>query len=53
MISFGLFVQLIADALLEHHGSGRQSFERARETKDLEASIRAAYKKNWLACPCR
>jgi hypothetical protein len=44
-ISFALFVQLIADALLEHHGSGRQGFTRAIENGDLEASIQAAYGK--------
>ena len=27
-ISFGVLVQLIADALLEHQGSGKKSFER-------------------------
>jgi hypothetical protein len=30
-ISFGVVVQLIADALLEHQGSGKKSFERGRE----------------------
>jgi hypothetical protein len=45
VISFALFVQLIADALLEHEGSGRKSFQRAEEAGELEASIRAAYGK--------
>jgi hypothetical protein len=30
VISFGVLVQLIADALLEHRGSGRKSFQRGR-----------------------
>jgi IS4 transposase len=38
-------VQLIADALLEHGGSGNQSFSRARESGELEASKTAAYGK--------
>ena len=44
-ISFGVVVQLIADALLEHHGSGRKSFERAREEGLLTASVQAVYQK--------
>ena len=44
-ISFGVLVQLIADALLEHHGSGRKSFERGREQGVLSASIQAVYQK--------
>ena len=31
VISFPVLVELIADALLEHRGSGRQSFQRGRE----------------------
>jgi hypothetical protein len=31
VLSFGSLVQLIADALLEHRGSGRKSFVRAQE----------------------
>ena len=45
VISFPTMVQLIADALLEHGGSGNQSFRRAREEKVLEASLQAAYGK--------
>jgi IS4 transposase len=45
VISFPVLVQLIAAALLEHHGSGHQSFTRARENGTLEASITAAYGK--------
>lgn len=44
-ITFPLFVNLISDALLEHHGSGRQSFARSIDAGDLEASIQAAYGK--------
>lgn len=44
-ITFPLFVNLISDALLEHHGSGRQSFTRSIENGDLDASIQAAYGK--------
>ena len=44
-ISFGVLVQLIADALLAHHGSGRKSFERGREQGLLTASVQAVYQK--------
>lgn len=44
-ITFPLFVKLISDALLEHHGSGRQSFQRNEESGDLTTSIEAAYGK--------
>lgn len=44
-ITFASLVQLIADALLEHEGSGNQSFSRARETNQLAATPRAAYGK--------
>lgn len=44
-ISFSTMVQLVADALLEHEGSGNQSFSRAYEAGDLEATTRAAYGK--------
>lgn len=44
-ISFPTMVQLVADALLEHEGSGNQSFSRAQETGELEATTRAAYGK--------
>lgn len=45
VISFGSLVQLIADALLEHRGSGRKSFARARERGELAASVQAVYQK--------
>jgi hypothetical protein len=38
-------VNLVADALLEHEGSGRKSFERGRENGELNVSIAAAYGK--------
>src|SRR5882672_6396267 len=44
-ISFEVLVQLIADALLEHQGSGRKSFERGREHGLLRASPQAVYQK--------
>lgn len=45
ILSFSLMVRLIRDALLEHEGSGRKSFEHARERQELEASFNAAYGK--------
>src|SRR5438876_12254299 len=44
-ISFPTLVDLIRDALLEHGGSGRQSFQRGREQGSLNASDPAAYGK--------
>jgi len=44
-ISFGVLVQLIADALLEHRGSGKKSFERGREQGLLTARVQAVYQK--------
>jgi len=35
----------MADALLEHEGSGRQSFERARENGQLQVTPKAVYEK--------
>jgi Transposase DDE domain len=43
VLSFGSLVQLIADALLEHRGSGRKSFTRAQERGELEAGVQAVY----------
>jgi Transposase DDE domain len=45
VIQFPDLVTLIGDALLEHGGSGNQSFSRARETGMLKASKVAAYGK--------
>lgn len=44
-ISFATLVRLIADALVEHGGSGNQSFSRADEAGELEATPRAVYGK--------
>jgi hypothetical protein len=44
-IRFPALVTLIGDALLEHGGSGNQSFMRAQESGELEASKVAAYGK--------
>ena len=44
-ISLGVVVQLSADALLEHQGSGRKSFTRAREEGLLTVSVQAVYQK--------
>lgn len=44
-VSFGVMVQLIADALLEHQGSGRKSFVRGQEQGLLTASVQAVYQK--------
>lgn len=45
VIGFPLFVHLIADALLEHDGSGHQSFSRARADGTLVTSLKAMYGK--------
>jgi hypothetical protein len=44
-LSFDTLVTLISDALLEHDGSGRQSFQRGREQGELSVTIQAAYQK--------
>lgn len=44
-IAFPIMVHLIADALLQHRGSGRKSFQRSRENGELPATIQAAYQK--------
>jgi hypothetical protein len=45
VIKFPNLVTLIGDALLEHGGSGNQSFSRAQEIGELKASKVAAYGK--------
>src|SRR5437016_11135122 len=45
VLSFPSLVQLIADALLQHDGSARASFERALEQDALPVTIPAAYGK--------
>lgn len=45
VLSFPTFVRLIADALLEHGASGRQSFLRAQQERTLPTSLAAVYGK--------
>jgi hypothetical protein len=44
-ISFPVIVQLVADAVMQFDGSGRRSFEHAREENVLDATVQAAYGK--------
>jgi hypothetical protein len=44
-LKFSTLAHLIAEALLEHGGSGNQAFERAREVKALPVSITSTYEK--------
>jgi hypothetical protein len=44
-LTFPLLVAVISDALLEHGGSARKSFERANERGDLPVTVQAAYQK--------
>jgi hypothetical protein len=44
-LKFSTLANLIADALLEHGGSGHQAFERARDAAILPVSITSAYDK--------
>jgi hypothetical protein len=44
-VRFALLVELVADALLQHAGSGRQSFQAAREANRLTATNEAVYGK--------
>jgi hypothetical protein len=45
VISFPTMVHLVADALLQYRGSGRRSFEKNIEQKQLSASAAAAFGK--------
>jgi Transposase DDE domain len=45
ILAFSLIVYLVRDALLEYGGSGRKSFDEAKDRGELEASYRAAYGK--------
>lgn len=45
VLTFPVFVELMADALLQHQGSGRRAFARARERDDLSACVEAVYGK--------
>ena len=44
-LKFSTLAHLIADALLEHSGSGNQAFERAQEAEVLPVSITSVYEK--------
>src|SRR5207247_367143 len=44
-LSFATLVALTGDALLEHDGSGRQSFQRGRAQGELAVTDQAAYQK--------
>jgi hypothetical protein len=44
-LKFSILAHLIADALLQHNGSGNQAFERAQEAEVLPVSITSAYEK--------
>jgi len=44
-LAFPTLVALIGDALLEHRGSGRQSFQRGRDRGALTVTDQAAYQK--------
>jgi hypothetical protein len=45
VISFPAMTHLVADALLQHGGSGRRSFEKNIEAGQLESSVQAAFGK--------
>jgi hypothetical protein len=45
VLTFTTLVHLMNDALVTYRGSGRESFEHARESGDLTVSIRAAFGK--------
>jgi hypothetical protein len=45
VLSFPVLVRLISDALIQHNGSGRQSFTRADEQKRMPVTNSAAYRK--------
>ena len=44
-LKFSTLAHLIAEALLQHSGSGNQAFERAREAEALPVSISSSYDK--------
>ena len=45
VLKFPVFVELMADALVQHRGSGRQAFERAKAEDTLPTSVEAMYGK--------
>jgi hypothetical protein len=49
VVSFSSLVELIADALLEHEGSARQTLIRCEAKDELEASRQAVYR---TGCRC-
>src|SRR3954454_18202405 len=51
-LKFGTLARLIADALLEHSGSGNQAFERAQEKEALQ-SPSPRPKRSWGICGWR
>ena len=44
-LKFSTLAHLVAEALAQHDGSGRQAFERGQETEILSVSIGSAYEK--------
>jgi hypothetical protein len=45
VLTFAVMVRLICDSLLQHGGSGRRSFEKAKEKDALPCTVSAAFKK--------
>jgi hypothetical protein len=45
VLEFSTLAHLVADALLQHSGSGRQSFERGQEDDKLPVAISSTYEK--------
>jgi Transposase DDE domain len=45
VLEFGTLARLVAEALTQHGGSGRQAFERGQESNTLEVSIGSAFAK--------
>jgi hypothetical protein len=45
VLKFSTLARLVADALVQHNGSGRQAFERGQEADSLPVSIGSTYEK--------
>lgn len=45
VLKFSTLARLVAEALTQHCGSGRQAFERGRESSTLSVSLTSAYEK--------
>src|SRR3954451_16369285 len=45
VLKFSTLARLVADALAQHNGSGRQAFERGQEADSLPVSIGSTYEK--------